>query len=264
MIGATGMVTLTERGRSTRLPSGGEGHGHHDMATSPATDQEIRRPGAGRRWHLAVAVGLLAATGAAAGLASTANAQDSEGGGYVTTTTASGQSLDVSGFSPDCIRDVPIINYTIAAVGFAPVENSATLVFRAIDGTFIETREVESLSGQTVWPGAAVDNAGNATDWPGWKRAADGVSWIPDPSDAFLRDGLRIEVTVDSITATATVSYVPDSAPCANPPRPQTPLPSTGGGPGNSVIIGAAVLLAGLLLVTITRRRRGGVASPTT
>ena len=37
---------------------------------------------------------------------------------YVTTTTAGKRSLDVSGFSPECIRDAPFVEYTIVPVGF--------------------------------------------------------------------------------------------------------------------------------------------------
>jgi LPXTG-motif cell wall-anchored protein len=141
-----------------------------------------------------------------------------DNGGYVTTTTVA-TSLDVSGFSPECVRDAPFVSYSIRPIGFTPDPPSATLVIRAANGTLVDTREVSSLSGRFIWPGASVDAAGNATDWPGWQRAADGVSWIPDPSDAFLRNGLTIGVTVNGSTATATVSYPPDSSVCAGPPE---------------------------------------------
>jgi LPXTG-motif cell wall-anchored protein len=211
-----------------------------------------------------MAVGLAAALLPAATYAQTGDGTDD---GYVTTTTAPGPSIDVSAFSPECIRDAPFINFTIVPVGFTPVDGSATLVIRAANGTLVDTVQVTSLSGQILWPGAQVDSAGNATDWPGWRRADDGVSWIPDPSDAFLREGLVIEVTVNP-TATATVSYPPATSVCANPPtddeeeRPCQPgdpgcaLPSTGGGPGNLVLVGAAALLVGLLMFTTSRRRR--------
>jgi LPXTG-motif cell wall-anchored protein len=183
------------------------------------------------------------------------------GGDYVTTTIAE-RSLDVSAFSPECVRDAPFVSYTIVPVGFTPDPVQATLVITAKNGTVIDTRTVTSLSGRFIWPGASVDAAGNATDWPGWKRADDGVSWIPDPSDAFLREGLTITVTVNP-TATATVSYPPATSACANPPGGTPPtLPQTGGGPGNALILGAGALLAGLLILTASRRRRHPVSSP--
>jgi MYXO-CTERM domain-containing protein len=258
------------------------------------------RHGAARRsWFVAVLLGLVAATAlpiaALAQTDSTVGGQTSESTNYVTTTTQGQRSLDVSGFSSTCIRDAPYVKYTIVPVGFTPVDGSATLVVRAGDGTVIETLQVSTLSGQFIWPGATVDGAGKATDWPGWKLADDGVSWIPDPSDTFVRDGLTIEVTVDSVTATAKVTYPPDTSVCANPPDAIAPttttttttntntntvcvpgqnndgnpaddceLASTGGGPGNAVIIGAAALLAGLLMLTSARRRRDNGIRPET
>lgn len=138
-----------------------------------------------------------------------------DGGDYVTTTTTPERSLDVSAFSPACIRDVPYVNYTIVPLGFTPAEQHATMVVKDRNGTVLETLEVDSFSGSFIYPGASSDSAGNATDWPGWKRAADG-SWTPDPSDAHLRDGLVIEVTVNP-TATTTVSYPTATSACAGP-----------------------------------------------
>jgi hypothetical protein len=180
-----------------------------------------------------------------------------------------------------CIRDAPFISYTIVTVGFAPVDPSATLVIRTADGAVLDTLTVHDLSVQIIWPGASVDQAGNATDWPGWMRAADGESWEPDPTDDLLRDGLTIEVTVDGAApAIATVDYPPDDSACANPSVP--PLPSTtaptrtpcvpgqdsdaepaddcdlataGGSPSNLVLVGATILLAGLAAMAATWRR---------
>lgn len=228
-----------------------------------------------RRWSLAVGVGLFAAMAASFGAhAETPQpvAATSSGGYYATTTTPSGPSIDVSGFAPVCIGDAPFISYVIVPTGFTPLDQSATLAIRTADGTEVGTETVDSLSGQIIWPGASVDAAGNATDWPGWRRAADGVSWEPDPTDDLLRDGLTIEVTVEGAPpATATVDYPPDDSDCANPPitpQPTTTTPcvpgqdddcdlsTTGGDPSNLVLIGAATLLAGLAAITATRRRR--------
>ncbi|MGA7756684.1 MAG: LPXTG cell wall anchor domain-containing protein [Ilumatobacteraceae bacterium] len=270
------------------------------MTTSTTIDRSpgggrARRGGSGRHWRFGLVLGVMAATAMPiAALAQTTDTTEGqsapESTNYVTTTTAAERSLDVSGFSPECIRDAPFVRYTIVPVGFTPVGTGATLVVSAADGTVIETLQVTNLSGQFIWPGATVDAAGNATDWPGWKLADDGVSWIPDPNDAFLREGLSIAVTLDPPgtatvtypTATATVSYVPSTSVCANPPEGSTPtttpaptttvcvpgqnndgnpaddceLASTGGGPSNALIIGAGALLAGLLFLTAARRRR--------
>jgi len=243
----------------------------------------LARPGT-RRGFLAVALGLLvvltAPLAANAAVDEPAPGDTNNGGFYVTTTTSPNTSIDVSGFRPVCIRDAPFISYTIVPVGFTPATQSATLVIRATDGTEVGTETVDALTGQILWPGATVDAAGNTTDWPGWRRASDGVSWEPDPTDDLLRDGLTIEVTVDGAPpATATVSYPPDDSACANPPSPDRPSTSTpcvpgddaapdecdlaaaGGSPANLVLIGAAALLAGGLMILATRRRQSNLVS---
>ena len=63
-------------------------------------------------------------------------------------------------------------------------------------------------------PGASVDAAGNATDWPGWRF--DGDDWVLDPSDSYLREGLTVRVEVNP-TATGQVAYPPATSACASP-----------------------------------------------
>ena len=244
------------------------------------------------RWRR-LQIGLLVALAATLMSPMAASAQPPDDGGYYVTTTAPQPSLDVSAFSPECIGDAPFIRYSIVPRGFTPISTQATLEIRDRNGNLIETQVVDSFSGTIVWPGATVDANGNATDWPGWKLADDGVSFIPDPSDAFLREGLTIDVTVEGITATATVSYPPSTSPCANPsngtpsattvpggtppttecvpgqdndanPADDCELASTGRGPGNAAILAAAALLAGLLFLPAARRRRhtDGSTSP--
>jgi hypothetical protein len=254
--------------------------------TSPGTTGFTTRNGRWIRLRVGLLVGLAAAT--AAPITSHAETNEvpaapvDEGGNYVTTTVAN-PSIDVSGFSPECISTAPFIRYTIVPKGFTPASNQATLAIKDRNGNLVETQTVNSFSGSILWPGATIDSAGNATDWPGWKLADDGVSWIPDPSDSFLREGLIIEVTVSPApTATATVSYPAATSPCANPPDGSPPtttvcvpgqnndsnpsddctIPRTGGGPGNALILGTAALLAGLLFLTAARRRRDPDGSP--
>jgi LPXTG-motif cell wall-anchored protein len=250
-----------------------------------------------RRLQIGLAVGLAAITltplAASAQTTSSSTPPVTDGADYVTTTVPA-PVIDVTGFSPECIRDAPFIRYTIVPRGFTPTPTQATLVIRDRNGNAVRTQTVNSLSGSIIWPGAAVDGSGNGTDWPGWKRADDGVSFTPDPSDAILREGLSIEVTINP-TATATVSYPAATTPCANPPGGSTPtttvagqsppttvcvpgrnsdgtpanncaeLPRTGGnGAGNTLIIGIAALFAGLLFLTASRRggERGSSPSP--
>ncbi len=187
-----------------------------------------------RRLQLGMIVALTAATLSPTITQAQTTDPVGEGGDYVTTTVPE-PSIDVSAFSPECIRDAPFIRYTIVPVGFTPATTQATLVIKDRNGNVVETVTVNSFSGSIIWPGASVDAAGNATDWPGWQLADDGVSWIPDPSDAFLREGLIIDVTVNP-TATATVSYPPATSVCANPPDDSPPT-TTVPGPTTTVCV---------------------------
>ncbi len=198
---------------------------------------------------------------------------------YVTTTTAPETSLDVSAFSPTCIRDVPYISFTIVPKGFSS-SGPATLTFFDVNGNVVEQVVSPTLSGQVVYPGAVAGPNGEGLDWPGWTRAPDG-SWITDPSDAILREGLNVRVAVGSVTATTSVGYVPNSSACANPPRTSPPtttiacvpgqnndgtpdddcaLARTGGGVGNALAIGGAAVAAGLIFLAAARRRRRAVS----
>ena len=74
---------------------------------------------------------------------------------------------------------------------------------------------------------------GTIADVPGWNLNSDGF-WVRDPSDEFLRDGINLTYTVNP-TATAFVTYPPESSTCANPPGPFPPgttPPGTPSGPG--------------------------------
>jgi hypothetical protein len=143
------------------------------------------------------------------------------------TTTLPPGSLDVSAFSPLCRRNAPYISYSIVPVGFTPERATVTMTIRAANGTVVATHQIEELTGTMLWPGATVDADGRPTDWPGWKLADDGVSWIPDPADRHLRDALSIEVSVGTATATATVAYPVETEAClgpdSSPPPPTAP-----------------------------------------
>jgi hypothetical protein len=198
-----------------------------NMTSSELTQ---RSPGTARgRWsrlQIGLVAGLAAATmtpiAAHAQTDDTLSAPVEAGGDYVTTTLPQ-PSLDVSGLSPECIRDAPFIRYTVVPRGFTPTSTQATLEIRDRNGNLVETVVVNSFSGTIAWPGASTDANGNGTNWPGWKRADDGVSFIPDPSDSVLREGLNIKATVNASSATASVSYPATTSPCANPPESIAP-----------------------------------------
>jgi LPXTG-motif cell wall-anchored protein len=161
------------------------------------------------------------------------------------------------------VKDAPYIEVTFGG----PSQfngRPATVTFRDLGGNVVDTATATFQAGATVrfvYPGASVDAAGNATDWPGWAFVGD--HWVVDPSDAFLRDGLQVTIEVNP-TATATVSYPAATAACANPTGissgGQTPtvpdgaLPQTGSSSAVLAGIAALLVLAGGGALFATRR----------
>jgi hypothetical protein len=148
--------------------------------------------------------------------------------------TTVAQSLDIVAMGPVCQRDAPYVEVTF---GDQPQFNgrTATVTFIDLDGNVVGTETATYAAGATVrfvYPGATVDAAGNAVDWPGWMY--DGNVWVHDPSDARLRDGLTVVVEVNP-TARGSVSYPEATAGCADAPTvspsgptpPTTPAPTT-------------------------------------
>jgi LPXTG-motif cell wall-anchored protein len=173
--------------------------------------------------------------------------------------TSAPDGLSIAAFSPVCLRDAPYVDVTF---GDQPQFNgrSATVTFIDLDDNEVETHNAAFRAGETirfVYPGAEVDANGNPVDWPGWRF--DGDEWVIDPTDARLRDGLRVVVEVNP-TATGTVEYPPASPACnARPPGSSTTggtLPATGSSNSTpTAMIASALLVGGAILVVIARLR---------
>jgi LPXTG-motif cell wall-anchored protein len=157
---------------------------------------------------------------------------------------------------------------------------TGTLTMRDINGNVVSTQPLVYQPGATVdilYPGTRVNADGSIADVPGWNLV--GGFWVRDPSDAFLREGINLTYTVNP-TATAFVTYPPESANCANPDgpfppgTPSTPAPGTPGNstiPGtpttftslpstgislNTALLAAALAAGGSVLLLISRRPR--------
>ena len=116
-----------------------------------------------------------------------------------------------------CLSNVPYVEYTITPVDFT-TSDKATITWKKSDGSVAEQLTEQELTGMLLWPGAAVDEDGNPTDWPGWDLV-NGV-WVQ------IDDGLRPEMTLEvslNPTNSVTVSYPPATPTCsANPNNPPT------------------------------------------
>ena len=143
-------------------------------------------------------------------------------------------------------------------------------------GAVVGTQPLVYQPGTTVdilYPGTSVNPDGSIADVPGWILQPNGL-WVLDPTDTFLRNGITLTYVLNP-TATATVTYPPESATCANPENPppglptRTPpgatpggtvppggtLPSTGSNTG-LLIAAALFLLSGAGLAATGRRRQ--------
>lgn len=145
-----------------------------------------------------------------------------------TTTTTTPPSTDaptvrIAAVTPVCHKAAPYIEVTLG--GDADFNGrAATISFVDVHGTTVATHAITFNVGDTVrfiYPGATVDADGNPTDWPGWKYS--NGQWVPDSTDAYLRQGLTVVLTVNP-TDTASVHYPGVSAGC-NLPENVSPNP---------------------------------------
>jgi LPXTG-motif cell wall-anchored protein len=166
---------------------------------------------------------------------------------------------------------VPTIVIDFALPGFPSLAGqTGTLTMSDINGNVVSSQPLVYQPGghvELLYPGTVVNADGTIADVPGWNLNAAGL-WVRDPSDEFLREGILLTYTVNP-TATAFITYPPESANCANPDNPpgQTPppgappappsngLPPTGSDPYTPAIA-AGILALGSTLVLVARRRR--------
>ena len=102
------------------------------------------------------------------------------------TSTTLPSTLTIGAITPLCQSDAPYIEVTF---GNQPAFNghTATITFIDINGVVVATHTAiynANTSVRFIYPGASVDAAGNATDWPGWRF--DGDEWVHDPTDSVL------------------------------------------------------------------------------
>ena len=143
------------------------------------------------------------------------------------------------------------------------------LAMADINGNVVSEQELVYEPNTTVdllYPGTSVNADGTIDDVPGWILTDDGL-WIRDPSDEFLREGINLTYTVNP-TASAFITYPPESSECANPenpqvtttptpgvtsPPPRTSLPFTGFDPRLLGWIAFCIVVMGGLFLVSTR-----------
>jgi uncharacterized repeat protein (TIGR01451 family) len=131
--------------------------------------------------------------------------------------------------APQCVQDAPWLTYTVDAHNLDVDGHTMTVDWKDALGTVIHTDSIPItasgvIHGRLLWPGAAVDAAGDGIAWPGWRAALPGETpdWenlVLDP--AAYGYGLRSGATVDihiNPTTTVAVTYPAASASCEETP----------------------------------------------
>ena len=163
-----------------------------------------------------------------------------------------------------CVREVPTIRINFLNQFPQLAGQTGTLTMADVNGNVVSTQPLVYIPGATVdilYPGTRVNADGTIADVPGW-NLVNGF-WVRDPSDAFLREGIQLTYTVNP-TATAFVTYPPESANCANPDGPFPPgaippptgLPRTGSESDIAAGLAALLVATGSVLCVTSRRKR--------
>ena len=122
-----------------------------------------------------------------------------------------------------CVREVPTIRIEFQNRFPELAGETGTFTMSDINGNVVSTQLLTYEPGTVVdllYPGTTVNPDGTVRDVPGWILTDDGL-WIRDPTDDYLREGIGLTYTVNP-TATAFVTYPPESSECANPENPPT------------------------------------------
>lgn len=119
---------------------------------------------------------------------------------------------------------MPTIQITFANALPQLAGETGTLTMTDINGNVVDVVPLVYQPGQTVqllYPGTSVNPDGSIDDVPGWILRDDGF-WVRDPSDEFLREGITLTYELNP-TATAFITYPPESSACASPDGPFPP-----------------------------------------
>ena len=174
-----------------------------------------------------------------------------DGGTTTTTLPPTGTQFSFGAAATVCVAEVPTIRITFLNTFPELAGQVGLLTMADVNGNVVETLDLVYEPGTTVdllYPGTSVNPDGSIDDVPGWILTDDGF-WIRDPSDEFLREGINLTYTVNP-TATAFVTYPPESSACANPDGPfgpgvTPPPPGVGPPAGPSTPLGRVISVTG-------------------
>ncbi|MES2777314.1 MAG: hypothetical protein V4722_24260 [Bacteroidota bacterium] len=126
------------------------------------------------------------------------------------------RTIDVTASSV-CIQDAPYITYSTTA-NFNTTGMLATLEWVNPSGVVVSTLTNLPLSGQVLFPGAAVDGMGNGIAWPGWTYSMGQWVQVNDLNATIRLAGSKIRLTINP-SDSVVISYPQASPFChAEPP----------------------------------------------
>lgn len=184
-------------------------------------------------------------------------------------------SLDGSQAFAMCEANTPWIVFDVALIDPDGISTGNIAYLVLTDGTHTEKVELGelradgTLDGRVLWPGAAVDEAGNPTAWPGWMQLPNGRWVVTEDNFGWTRNLTSATIEVNPVVS-IDLAYpnAADCAPSSSPASSGDPTPiasgegsglaSTGfaGGPLLYVAGGLVLLGAVVLAVTIIVRRK--------
>lgn len=175
-----------------------------------------------------------------------------------------------------CVANVPWIDFDVVLTDPDQQSTGHTAYLVLSDGTNIEKVELGplgedgSVDGRVLWPGAAIDEAGNPTAWPGWKQLPNGrwvvteenFGWTHSLTSAYIE--VNPELSIDLEYPPAVVGCGPASKLAGTPGTPVAVgdgqgLASTGFAGGPAIAIAGGLVLAGALALAVQlmlRRKR--------
>ncbi|WP_157002510.1 LPXTG cell wall anchor domain-containing protein [Agromyces laixinhei] len=186
-------------------------------------------------------------------------------------------SLDGSVVTGVCEADSPWIFFDVALTDPDDQVTDRNVRLVLSDGTDSETLDLGELDeqglleGKVLWPGASVDDEGNADGWPGWTQLDDGTWVETDGNFAWTRDltnativvnpELPVELVYPEATPDCAVAPPTPGEPGGEGETPSTPaagesLAHTGFAGTTIAIVAGLIVLAGAAFIVIARLRR--------
>ncbi len=101
--------------------------------------------------------------------------------------------LQIQLLKPFCDNDVPKLSYAVKAIG-SP-NTTVTITWINPGGADFVQSDLP-LTGTVLWPGAVVDDNGNAVDWPGWTLLPDGT-WVEGDQWDWVRPDTQVKFEVN-------------------------------------------------------------------